>query len=174
MGTNIRAFILFLVIQPASVSGQKLNPWTVGDLQCYTKELSNDSTAYYYYEEGLPFTHLYYHEFGIAQDEASEVYLISSELFPTVESSASMALMLYRPYALSAQHQEFHYQGDLAQWNEVEFMADRDIIIIATATKADRTAELTVQRMGDHVDWFIIVNQDEPSEVPGASSLCSL
>ena len=174
MGTSIRVIILFLVIQPASVSGQKLNPWTVGDLQCYTKELSNDSTAYYYYEEGLPFTHLFYHEFGIAQDEASEVYLISSELFPTVESSASMALMLFRPYALSAQNQEFLYQGDLAQWNEVGFMADREIIVIATATKANRTAELTVQRMGDNVDWFIIVNQDEPSEVLGASSLCSL
>ena len=172
LNPTITAILVSLTITQPLIA--QINPWAVGDLQCYTKELSNDSTAYYYYEEGLPFTHLYYHEFGIAQDEASEVYLISSELFPTVESSASMALMLYRPYALSAQHQEFHYQGDLAQWNEVEFMADRDIIIIATATKADRTAELTVQRMGDHVDWFIIVNKDEPSEVPGASSLCSL
>jgi hypothetical protein len=85
-----------------------------------------------------------------------------------------MALMLFRPYALSAQNQEFFYQGDLAQWNEVGFMADREIIVIATATKANRTAELTVQRMGDNVDWFIIVNQDEPSEVLGTSSLCSL
>lgn len=169
--TTLAILAILTVTQPLIA---QINPWTVGDLRCYTKELSNDSTAYYYYEEGLPFTHLFCHEFGIAHDEASEVYLISSELFPTVESSASMALMLFRPYALSAQNQEFLYQGDLAQWNEVGFMADREIIVIATATKANRTAELTVQRMGDNVDWFIIVNQNEPREVLGASSLCSL
>ena len=169
--TSTAILALLTATQPIKA---QINPWTVGDLQCFTKELSNDSTAYYYYEEGLPFTHLYYHEFGVTKAEASEVYLISSELFPTVESSASMALMLFRPYALSAQNQEFLYQGDLAQWNEVGFMADREIIVVATAAIANRTAELTVQRMGDNVDWFIIVNQDEPNEVLGASSLCSL
>ena len=94
--TTLAILAILTVTQPLIA---QINPWTVGDLQCYTKELSNDSTAYYYYEEGLPFTHLFCHEFGIAHDEASEVYLISSELFPTVESSASMALMLFRPYA---------------------------------------------------------------------------
>ena len=167
--TSSAILAVFTVTQPLIA---QINPWAVGDLQCYTKELSNDSTAYYYYEEGLPFTHLYYHEFGVTQAEASEVYLISSELFPTVESSASMALMLFRPYALSAQNQEFLYQGDLAQWNEVGFMADREIIVIATATKAKRTAELTVQRIGDNVDWFIIVNYTEPDVAPPSESLC--
>ena len=169
--TSTAILVSLTITQPLLA---QISPWAVGDLRCYTKEISNDSTAYYYYEEGLPFTHLYYHEFGVTQAEASEVYLISSELFPTVESSASMALMLFRPYALSAQNQDFLYQGDLAQWNEVGFMAEREIIVIATATKANRTAELTVQRIGDNVDWFIIVNQNEPREVLGASSLCSL
>ena len=168
--TSSAILALLTVTQPLIA---QINPWAVGDLRCYTKELSNDSTAYYYYEEGLPFTHLYYHEFGVTQAEASEVYLISSELFPTVESTASMALMLFRPYALSAKNQEFHYQGDLAQWNEVGFMADREIIVVATAAIANRTAELTVQRIGDNVDWFIIVNYHEDNDLSPLKSLCS-
>ena len=52
-------------------------------------------------------------------------------------------------------------------------MADREIIVIATATKANRTAELTVQRVGDNVDWFIIVNYHDDNDLSPLESLCS-
>ena len=168
---SLVTLFVFAARQPLQA---QLSPWSVADLDCYTKELSRDSAAYYYYEEGLPFTHLYYHEFGITQEEASEVYLISSELFPKVESSASMALMLFRPYALSARNHEFLYEGDLTQWNEISFMEDREVVVIATATTADRTAELIVQRIGDYVDWFIIINYEQPIEDQVLSNLCSV
>lgn len=168
------SLITLLVFASKQPLQAQISPWSVADLDCYTKELSKDSTAFFYYEEGLPFTHLYYHDIGSPVEEASEVYLISSEFFPSIESSASMAFLLFRPYVLSAQEQEFHYQGDLTQWNEVAFMTDKEVMIIGTASTSTRTAELTVQRVGDQVDWFIIINQEKPLESLSISNLCSL
>lgn len=153
-----------IVLIQFNASGQ-LNLWSPrGSLDDYTKEVSWDSTAHYYYEDGLPFNHLYTIHFGREDEIPDEVFHISSKFFPTIKSSASMAFLLYRPYALTASHIEYNYEGNLSEWNGYKKLGIGDSEILSTAIKGNRVAELSILKKDYGVDWFIIITNVEDSK----------
>ena len=153
-------------------SGQ-LNPWLPIEFEDLTKELNRDSSAFFFYEDGLPFTHLYTVHFGREDEIADEVYHISSKYFPSIESSANMVLLLFRPYALTANKFEPYYQGKLSHWLGYEALENGQSTVLATATKETRMAELSVLKKEVGVDWFLIVTNIEDTYVDNKSWLSS-
>lgn len=153
--------MLFMII-PFKVSGQ-LNLWSMDSLEDYTKELNRDSSAYFYYEDGLPFNHLYTVHFGREDEVADEVYHISSKFFPSIESSASMTFLLYRPYALTASSLESFYEGKLTEWIGYKNLGVGESLVLSTATKDNRMAELSILKKQDGVDWFVIITNVQDS-----------
>lgn len=149
--------VFLLVFLPFRASGQ-FNIWSsMGSFEDYTKEVSWDSSAYYYYEDGLPFNHLYTVHFGGEDEIPDEVFHISSKFFPTIKASASMTLLLYRPYAMSASRIESFYEGELSEWNGYEKLEIGASEVLYTAIKDNRVAELSVLKKDYGVDWFIII-----------------
>ena len=141
-------------------SGQ-LNPWLPIEFEDLTKEINRDSSAFFFYEDGLPFTHLYTVHFGREDEVADEVYHISSKFFPTIESSLSMTFFLYRSYALTASSLESFYEGKLSEWNGYEKLGIGESKVLSAAKKDNRMAELSILKKEEGVDWFIIVTNVE-------------
>ena len=153
-------------------SGQ-LNPWLPIEFEDLTKEINRDSSAFFFYDDGLPFTHLFTVHFGREDEVADEVYHISSKYFPGIESSANMVLLLFRPYALTANKFESYYHGKLSDWLGYEALEDGQSIVLATATKETRMAELSVLKKEVGVDWFIVITNHDGS-FDDMTSICNL
>ena len=154
--------LMLLIVIPFDASGQ-LNLWSVDSFEDFTREVNSDSSAYFYYEDGLPFNHLYTVHFGREDEVADEVYHISSKFFPSIESSASMTFLLYRPYALTATSLESFYEGKLSEWIGYKKLGIGESLVLSTAIKDNRMAELSILKKQDGVDWFVIVTNVEDS-----------